>query len=275
MKKLLLSLFVLTISVYASISVYDYRATFKRIEPVAVNNDGNCFTYLKTVTDIVRGYLIINDCDEECGSEKVGVIYLYRPSDKQYANTVWKTNVKVTTSFYGRNFRSCTPKSEIQNNLNKLNQCNINVVYDLKQPISYDEIMNVKGKDCGFIYGFLGWMNEQGTVTNHGFGSAMVKNKEPEYGFCSTIQDGQNCVIIKSASGSMTGNFGYSGVCGTTGAINDCGDYIVDMTVSGNWTIKLNSKKTHDAPFAISDVDNYIMSIIRKDYVFDASEQAW
>ena len=263
MNKILPLLLICTF-VYAEKLVYDYRSSFTRAEINVVNDNGDCKTSLKSTKDSLIGYLIMEDCDWNCNDGTDGTLYVYRKGDRQFSNMVWKTNVKIKTLFFGKNFFSCDV-SENKNILSRANRCSVEMKIGFSSPISFSEKYPTNKIFCEFIYGFLGWTNVSGEMICNGFGNSVL-TKDIPIAFCGAQED--HCLRINDVSGSTVGNFEYSGVCGGVGGIDSCLNDTGKSFINGVWSMRFNKTKSVMINKQ-TDIDSLVLEWMKKGTYFE------
>ena len=311
MKKLLATMLVgvVGITAIAQTAVYDYKATFKRIDPIyklrTIDPDGSgSYPKAQYVTesygvksDTITGYVVLPICIDclngilstsedftvTTDEEFVPFAYLVRKGDtltkKNWAgDTVTaKYVVKTPVAAKAAVFKSTvytvpmTASSDPAVAVPKTMSAWMTLDYAI--PTADGAYLNpghVIAKAASeessnmLVYGFLGLDNNygnvdvydvygagEGYVINKGFGSAsIVTTSTPgSVGVCSADPGSSaSCNIITSISGSMAGEFGYQGPCGTTPMWDLCDvsdEGVINYApIAGTWTLKYNKAMT-------------------------------
>lgn len=277
MKKILAALLVgaFGLSAVAQSVVYDYRATFKRVDPVykvRTIKDGS--SSYKAVTesygiksDSITGYVVLpvcEDCEGDLESSMedfTGVAYLVRKGDKLSKKLelpyVLKTDVEAAAAIFGKNaYIVGYPVNGDPSDVKDLKNAWMTLEFATPGAADMDPgvidsgalIKNAAGESVW--YGFLGLDNVGGSmpyIWNKGFGTVKTisQSEATTLGFCdgSTIP-GWSCAIIQSISGSTLGEFGYEGLCGNTPMWDLCNPTETGMVtvapIAGTWSLKYN-----------------------------------
>lgn len=279
MKKILAALLVgaFGLSAVAQSVVYDYKASFKRVDPQykirTIKEDGSSY---KAVTesygiasDSITGYIVLpvcEDCDGELESsleDFEGVAYLVRKGDKISKKAelpfVLKTDVDAAAAIFGKEayivgYPTDGDPSDVKNLKNAWMTLNFWApgATDLDPENVIDSGMLIPaaaGEDVWL--GFLGLDNVAGSrpyVWNKGFGTVKTisQAEATTLGFCDgDTTPGWSCAIIQSISGSTLGEFAYEGLCGNTPMWDLCDpteDGMVNVApIAGTWTLKYNA----------------------------------
>lgn len=311
MKKLLATMLVGVVGVaaIAQTAVYDYKATFKRIDAIyklrTIDPDGSgSFPKAQYVTesygvksDTITGYVVLPLC-LEClngtlessedftvtSDDFVPFAYLVRKGDtltKKYwdgdtisAKYVVKTPVAAKAAVFKSTVYTATATASSNPAVSVPKTMSAWMTLDYAIPTAEDAYLNpghVISKAAStdpsnmLIYGFLGLDNNygnadvadlydagEGYVVNKGFGTAsVVTTSTPgSIGVCAAVPgSSSSCNIISSISGSMAGEFGYQGPCGTTPMWDLCdvsNDGVINYApIAGTWTLKYNKTMTN------------------------------
>jgi len=255
MKKFLFGLVMCaTVTAFAAgpVLIYNYKASFKRVNPVYTKisysfnqYDGKSDMYTAlfdtfgVASDSLNGYLVIPKC-EDCGGDwstfnfdadyedLTSFLYVRRAGDKEF-KAVWKLpvwlyagmfNSGVGSRLYGHgDDLELSPTS-----LQKLKGAFLRFDTEVYGVLSAAETVEVGGVESTQTvpYGFLGLQNRvtegcySGWMEGTGFGSVSVVTSKTStsIGFCGTdVEPGTSCIALNSISGSMIGSFYYSYLC--------------------------------------------------------------
>jgi len=287
MKKILAALLVgaFGISAMAQSIVYDYRATIKRIDPqYKIRTVKTSSSSFKAVTesygvasDTISGYVMLPRCAGDCNGTLVssldsddfeGTAYLVRRGDKLSKKAklpyVVKTDAWAQAAIFGKNAYIVGGPEETQtetpSDVKQLKSAWMWLWFQLPGSADTKTVIDsgllipaASGEDV--ILGFLGLdvQTETRGVRNAGFGTAkLISHTEAaSLGFCSgSSSSTTSCLIVQSISGSVQGEYRYTGLCNHTPMWDLCDqtspldedDWIAPIT--GTWTLKYNAALT-------------------------------
>ena len=270
MKKILAAILAgaFGLTAVAQTVVYDYKATFKRVNPVYKVRTESGAKYVTesygVSSDQIKGYVILPLCDDCNGPvassmANSGTAYLTRKGDKYSAKAglpfVLKTAVVADSAIFGKNayILGTTPPDGDPSAIKDLKSAWMKLSFVTPDAALTDVI------DSGLIikeaagtpvwYGFLGMDNVLGgTVSNAGFGTAKVLSttQAATLGWCGGLPGSTtSCQMVQSISGSTLGDFGYDGLCGAVPmwdvCVPDATGMITAAPIAGNWTLKFNN----------------------------------
>ena len=231
-------------SAMAQVLVYDYAASFKRIDVTQKNlKNGSKNTHYdspKVASDKFTGYMVINAC-EQCGGAMVkstaddntAVVYVVRKGDKTKGfKNVYRAVGSFNANMFGANAAWLNGKYVFGDKTKFTDASGF-----LAFPFSWGQILNT---------GFLGFDQQaaDSTCYHGGYGKVTVKTvKTPVVINCEDDVLVSRCVAVKSLSGSMLSNVLYTGVCGEF--LFDVCDQAIDhdAPIPGTFTLKLNTSK--------------------------------
>jgi len=272
MKKIMFALMAVTCcSLMAQVLVYDYAASFKRIDvtsPVKVKYDK--VTYKmdspKVVSDKFGGFMVINAC-KQCSGEMVdsaeggdtnpgnfAVVYIARKGSSKVASPFKNAVYRAIGRFYVAMFGAKT-------GLHKSSDTFVNPTKftDAAGLLSFH--INANGI-AGVMPGFLGvgqtstgieennWWEtpvhplelamDYDTVDNAGFGKVVALRQIVT--FDCDLDEVNICWALKNLSGSMMGGFKYTGHCSEL-LYDICEQNVTYLApIAGTFTLKLNNK---------------------------------
>jgi len=254
MKKILVAILggAIGLSAVAQTVVYDYKATFKRINPIIkirkVNKVDTVTESYDVSSDTISGYVMLPVCDDcfgpvDTGNNR-GHAYLTRKGDKysKAANIPFVTKVDVwaESAVFGQNafIEGRAPADTDPADEKELKKAWMWLWFDMHDPLDLTlapapavgvvadaghhilanqvvKKLAVDAKDpLSYLwYGFMGLDNSLGGwVDNAGFGSVKIYSSSSSLGLCGR-QDGRPCRLIQNISGSTLGDFTYQGIC--------------------------------------------------------------
>ena len=277
MKKILVAILAgaFGLSAVAQTVVYDYKATFKRVNPVYKVRTENKVKFVtesyNVSSDRISGYVILPlcvDCNGPVNTSmnNAGVAFLTRKGDKySKANNlpyVLRTNVMASSAIFGNNayILGTTPADETPSSVKNLKSAWMMLGFAVPNngANTIDSGKLIK-EAAGFNvwYGFMGLDHiGGGWVQNYGFGSARVlTNKQAAtLGWCGGLPGATtSCPMGQSISGSTLADFVYAGLCGATPMWDVCStDTLAGWSagmanvggvapIAGTWTLKFNN----------------------------------
>ena len=278
MKKILAAILAgaFGLTAVAQTVVYDYKATFKRVNPIyKVRKVGAAQMVTESygvTSDAITGYVILPLCDDCNGPvasslANTGTAYLTRKGDKYSAKAnlpfVLKTAVTADSAIFGQNAYvlgdNAIPTAGDPHALKDLKSAWMKLSFVTPDAAATDVV------DSGLIikeaagtpvwYGFLGLDNYLGgTVNNAGFGSAKVltTSQAATLGWCGGLPGSTtSCQMVQSISGSTLADFGYDGLCGAVPmwdvCVPDSTGMITTAPIAGTWTLKFNNSLSNAA----------------------------
>lgn len=297
-------LFVLCVLVGLSVcadrlyDVYDFKCSFKRIEPVlkSIKAEGVNPWHLsyRTVNDNLVGYIVVPTC---CGNEEICVdcevgdrwgkefydqkaayIYVYRRGEAKEKTLLFKAPVELKGGVFGDGYNDAyntTDKAEIV--FKKANQGYVSILFDVDE---FEELSRQYVEGSRIIeYGFLGFTSLDGTFVMTGFGTVTpnIKKTNGTYGLCgSTPGTSFLCFQMNNFSGNMVGTFNYGNsalceACDEASIFDPCMylDRKFNAVVTGTWTLKLN--KAYSKKYAtIDELDAFALKKLGKIEIKDA-----
>lgn len=229
-------------SAMAQVLVYDYAASFKRIDVTQKTlKNGSKKTHYdspKVASDKFTGYMVIDAC-EQCGGEMLkstaddntAVFYITRKGDK-VKNNVYRAVGTFNANMFGANAAWLNGKYVFADKTKFTDASGF-----LAFPFSWGQILNS---------GFLGFDQQAAdAICYHGgYGKVTVKTvKTPVVINCEDDVLVSSCAAVKNLSGSMLSNVLYTGVCGEF--LFDVCDQAIDhdAPIPGTFTLKLNTSK--------------------------------
>ncbi len=281
MKKILAALLVgaFGISAVAKSVVYDYRATFKRVDPqykvrTVVKESSSSYKAVTesygVTSDTITGYIILpicTDCDgsldSSVGDNFEGWAYLVRRGDKLSKKAklpyVVKTEASAESVIFGKDAYIVGVSPSYTPDVKKMKSASMILIFDLPGATDFDPVRTIDGKllisNAGsedIYFGAMGLDHKTYSpwfVTNAGFGTVKVVSgsEAATLGFCNNTP-GSSCSIIQSISGSVVGKNEYAGMCDMTPMWDLC-DPADNMLagsdaaapIAGTWTLKYNA----------------------------------
>lgn len=242
MKKLFVLLaFLVSFSCLAEYQVFQYRATFKRIEPDLATGGST------VVSDTLKGYMI-TVCCYPCGASmgKAYPNWLYVVRGKDKTKTLWKIPVKVDGGIFGKKIDA---KYIDDNWVDYLDRYNWD--YGLLKPMlkpankawaqiyfktsMFKQLVCVNKKVYSvYNYGLLGYKNSYAMLQHSGFGSAGIKLNR-------ALENYVNPYIV-SISGTITGEAGFP-----TFSLDPSNYTTYDIApITGTFQIRFNNKLTEE-----------------------------
>ncbi len=278
--------------------VYDFKCTFKRIEPVlkSIKVDGVNPWHLsyKTVSDNLTGFIVVPTCcgneDKciECGDgdlwgkedfdQKAAYIYVYRRGEALEKTLLYKAPIDLKGGVFGDGYNDAynsTEKSEVI--FKRANQGFVSIVFDVDE---FEELSREYVSGSREIeYGFLGFTSLDGTFVMTGFGNVTpnIKKVKGAQNLCGSTPDSKFlCFQMNNFTGNMVGTFNYSNTalcesCDEASIFDPCKylDRKFNAVVNGTWTLKLN--KTYSKKYAeIEEVDEFALKKLKKEEIKDA-----
>lgn len=286
MKKLMIALLAAVVcnSLMAGVLIYDYSASFKRLDIGAIkkvswkDDDGDKHSdkldTVKVTSDKFTGYMVIEACIN-CGGEmeasadngntepgNIAVVYVTRKgSSKQagkYKNAVHRAIGRFYADMFGK--AGINHDEEAVNIKKGATEAAGFLSYYLD---SYGYIDDKGTSHPGFMgngnidgNAIFDWWQENpyelpadfDTVDHAGFGKMVVQPVEEECG------PEEYCMMVKNLSGSMLAGFQYYGKCGAVllDICNPVDNEAKYAPIAGTFTLKLNNKLTFT-----KDVFNY------------------
>ena len=249
-------------SAMAQVLVYDYAASFKRIDVTQKNlKNGSKNTHYdspKVASDKFTGYMVIDAC-EECGGdmekstdiENAAVVYITRKGDKSKA--VYRALGIFTANMFGANAAWLNGKYVFGDKTKFTDASGF-----LAFPFSWGQILNT---------GFLGFDQQAAdAICYHGgYGKVTVKTvKTPVIINCEDDVLVTSCAAVKNLSGSMLSNVLYTGVCGEF--LFDVCDQSIDhdAPIPGTFTLKLNTSKDFSGLVDFRDAEDKLIEKNKK-----------
>ena len=278
--------------------VYDFKCTFKRIEPVlkSIKADGVNPWHLsyKTVSDNLMGYIVVPTCcgDEEicvdCGEgdlwgkedydQKAAYIYVYRRGEANEKTLLFKAPIELKGGVFGEGYNDAYKDSDKAEAIyKKARQGFVSIVFDVD---AFEELSRPYVEGSREIeYGFLGFTSMDGTFVMTGFGNVTpnVKKTKSTQNLCgSTPATSFLCFQMNNFTGNMVGSFNY----GNSALCDSCDESSIfdpclyterkfNAVVNGTWTLKLN--KTYSKKYSeIEEVDEFALKKLNKKEIKDA-----
>lgn len=264
MKKILAAILAgaFGLTAVAQTAVYDYKLSFKRVDPVykirKIDGDPVLTDSYKVASDSINGYILVNLCDDCKGpvansyaGDSAGVAFLTRKGDKLSKKYnmpfVLKTYTNGMDSAVFGSFDDTTGRP-----YNPKDQKLAWLAFDMGIPDTLEVVdasVVAKGAGDPIPYGFLGLDHTTGgTIWHVGFGTSTPGQK---YVSCTAVA-GDSCQILNSISGSIDSDyFGYFSVCGVPmWDLCDSTSPISFAPISGTWTMKFNK--------SLSNAGNYL-----------------
>jgi hypothetical protein len=278
MKKILAAILAgaFGLTAVAQTVVYDYKASFKRVNPVykvrKVDGAKMVTESYGVSSDSLRGYVILplcTDCNGPATTSfgNAGTAYLTRKGDKysKAANLpfVLKTAVLADSAIFGKSAYVLGDNSIATagnpHALKDLKSAWMRLSFVTPDAAATDVI------DSGLLikeasgtpvwYGFLGLDNYLGGIVNNaGFGSAKVltTTQAATLGWCGGLPGSTtSCQMVRSISGSTLASFGYDGLCGAVPmwdvCVPDTTGMVAVAPIAGTWSLKFNNKMSNAA----------------------------
>ena len=248
----------------AQVLVYDYAASFKRIDVTQKTKKLDRVTYKmdspKVVSDKFTGYVVVNACTQCTGKMETSTdkVASYAPTAEEFENDaivyITRKGDKAKNVYRAVGFF-------------RANMFGANAIYmdgewvaskftDASAWLSFPFDWNQNA-----IVGFLGLDNTQNSVAdlnNGGYGKVSVQ-KWTEYDAedCVVRPVDYGCYMVKSISGSTLGYSNWTGHCSDI-LFDICLDFeepVVDdeAPVPGTFTLKLNNKLSFKADFVAAE----------------------
>lgn len=277
MKKILTAILAgaFGLTAVAQTVVYDYKATFKRVNPVYKVRTVSGAKYVtesyNVSSDQIKGYVILPLCTDCNGAattsiNNTGVAYLTRKGDKYSKDNtlpfVLKTPARTVSAIFGNNayILGTTPPDYTPSAVKDLKSAWMMLSFAVPNNgvnvIDSAELVSQAG-GYGVWYGFMGLDHiAGGVVNNNGFGSARVltNSQAATLGWCGGLPGSStSCQMVQSISGSTLATFGYNGLCNSTPMWDVCStDTVAGWTIgmanvsgvapiAGTWTLKFNN----------------------------------
>ena len=242
MKKLLVVLvFLVSLTCLAEYQVFQYRATFKRIEPDLVTGGST------VVSDTLKGYLI-TVCCYPCGASmgKAYPSWLYVVRGKDKTKTLWKIPVRVDGGIFGKKIDAKNIDETWVDYLSD-HDWNWGLLRPLLRPankawaqiyfktVMFKKIVYKDKKIYGiYDYGLLGYRNNYVMLQHSGFGSASIKLNR-------ALENYVNPYIV-SITGTITGEAAFPDFSLDP---SNFGTYDTSP-VTGTFMIRFNNKLTEE-----------------------------
>jgi len=256
MKKMIVLLLVcaFSTSVFAAWDVYDYRASFKRVNDTLrwfnLSSGRKKLDTASVVGDTFRGFLAIEQCAGCYGTmpnsfvlvetapaadtNTRAIIYLVRGGEK-----VERASGKpiVIRSYANVDYAMFGPKATMDGVPAKLIGTPTLAWFTMEYDVAIDALINGRG--------FLGDANtnvgtaDRARVAQAGFGA--MRQTTTVYS-CSE----GSCLTMINASGSLVGQFDYTGICTAAFMMDVCATTSASATgvsyapISGTWSLKYN-----------------------------------
>lgn len=250
-------------SAMAQVLVYDYAASFKRIDVTQKTlKNGSKKTHYdspKVASDKFTGYMVIDAC-KQCGGEMLkstaddnaAVVYITRKGDKNKSN-VYRAVGTFNANMFGANAAWLNGKYVFADKTKFTDASGF-----LAFPFSWGQILNS---------GFLGFDQQAAdAICYHGgYGKVTVKTvKTPVVINCEDDVLVTSCAAVKNLSGSMLSNVLYTGVCGEF--LFDVCDQSIDhdAPIPGTFTLKLNTSKDFSGLVDFRDAEDKLIEKNKK-----------
>jgi len=256
MKKILAAILAgaFGLTAVAQTAVYDYKASFKRVNPVykvrKVDKKNIVTESYGVSSDTITGYIILPKCDACVGGvvktseDNIGRAFLTRKGNKYYKTAktpyVYKFNVWASSAIFGDNAyvldhtAAAVAQPSATKDLKKASMylefdapdvTALTLLADGKVDKANDYILldkviknlgvNAENKNHYVPYGFLGLDVQLAWIECYGFGTAKVDiNGDDGVVICTDTGKATPCATIQSISGSLVGSADYEGLCG-------------------------------------------------------------
>lgn len=290
-----------------SYSVYDFKASFKRIEPVlttfkATDVNPRHLSYI-VANDTIKGYLVLPECCDAieggacvaCGDvsgfgldadgESVAYFYIVRGGEKYETASLIRVKADaIYATVFGRGANSAYIDSDKENEVfKKIKNASLTMTCtfpeDMFETKGYPTNLPTIGMR-NLDYGFLGFTCLDGLIVFTGFGNATptVKSKN-DVAFCGGSVKVAKCIKITSISGTLTGMFNY----GNAALCEDCDEFAMTdpcdyysgrykAPVSGTWTLKYNGSFSAKKVLLQEDIEAILMKAMKKNEILDLEE---
>ena len=289
-----------------SYAIFDFRVTFKRIEPAmyTLKADGVNSKHISynLVSDNIKGYLVVPECCDAvaagtcipCGEgvpfgcdetgESVAYLYLVRGGEKEEKTTLVKVRADtiLATAFgLGANSAYIGTNKEDEA-FKKLKKASLTMTVKFPEGMFAPRPFNVKGADTTGMremdYGYLGLTCLDGDVTFSGYGTATpVIKSSATYGYCSSNVTSVKCLKISSISGTLTGLFNYGNTalclsCDEFSITNPCTyfDPEYQSPVTGTWTLRYNTTLSGKKITDEAELEEKLLKSAGKKQILDA-----
>ena len=288
-----------------SYAVFDFKVTFKRIEPVlstfkATGVNSKHISY-NLVTDNIKGYLVVPECCDaiaagactSCGDvghfgcdelgESLSYLYLARGGEKQEKTTLVKVKAdNIVATVFGVGANSAYIGTDKEDEVfKKLRKSSLSMLCIFPEGMFAPRPFPVSGADTTGMrdldYGYLGLTCLNGVVMFSGYGTATpVVKSSASYGFCSSSVTSIKCLRISSVSGTLTGMFNY----GNTALCLTCDEFSITDScayfnpeyrspVTGTWTLRYNTSLSGKKITDETELEALLMKNLNKKQVLD------
>ena len=268
MKKSMIALLfaAISISAMADVLVYDYAASFKRVNVASkyanVKYAGRTYRLdsAKVASDKFTGYMVIAACDactdlepymENSGDDgdtepgNYAVVYIARKGGAK--GVVYRAIGRFYAGMFGAKSGWALPDGPLVNPT-KFTDAYGFLSYGLKGGDAADGFM---GKDHTGSNSF-GWFDDYeadfDTIDHAGYGKVQILKQVTSYDCFD--DDVKACYAVKSLSGNVLGAFVYTGHCSDflfDVCLDDADDphYARTAPINGTFSLKLNNKLTY------------------------------
>ena len=288
-----------------SYSIYTFKATFKRIEPVLTVQKSNQVNprhlSYKLVSDNLKGYLVLPECCDaveagacvSCGEvarfgrddfgESVTFLYIVRGGERQEKTYLVKVKANEIFSYvFGQGANSAYIDTDRDADIfKKLRQASLGFECEFPegifQPRTWLEGSQASGMSI-LDYGFLGFTCLDGYVTFMGYGTAdPVVKSSTKVSVCNGPETTTvKCVKPTSISGTITGMFNY----GNTALCESCYEFsivdacmwtkaVYESPVTGTWNLKYNKSLSGRKITLQSELEDLLLQQAKKEEVLE------
>ena len=308
MKKTIMCMFVLCMSLAFAdeatlrYAVYNFKAVFKRIEPVLTVQNANGVNprhlSYKPVSDTLKGYLVVPDCCSgngcvACGEsnpfgcddegESISYLYIIRGQEREEKDALIKVKAsEIFGTVFGQGANSAyigTNKEDAV--FQKLTKASLTMLCEFPEGMFptrfYKTSMSTNGMR-ELDYGMLGLTCLDGYMVFTGYGTATpIVKTTVDISFCTETTSSTKCIRISTINGTLTGMFNYGNnalcdVCDEFGITDPCQYYlgVYKSPVTGTWMLKYSSALSSHGFKNLEDLESYILKNMKKKEVVDA-----
>ncbi len=275
MKKLVTMSLALIVgaAVTAQTLVYDYKASIKmatgaikqlKYTESSAKVSGYFDTY-SVKSHSLAGYLLVDACSG-CNGEMVqsdpedvfndAWLYVARKGEKLVKPAVMRVPAGFAAGGFGPNVGA--KENGTPTDVKKITDAWGYLTYAIPYA-GMTKTITVKKMSEDVNYGFMGYFTGAGWLEAAGFGKLSTDVVEdlciPSICDDPEIISGYSCLQVKTLNGAVVGMFDYYGLCWDPGIFDICTVHsILEASVYGNWSIKLNKKMSGSFDVAESNV---------------------